>query len=414
MQPKKTLTDRYIHSLKARDRRYSVSDAIVPGLAVRVTEKGTKSFVLITRYPDKPEHPTRRALGEVGELTLAEARDKAREWLSLVKRGVDPREEGRQRREAEKLKRDTTFSAVAEEYLERYQRGKRKAYDVERTFRRELLPRWKNKPVTEITRRDVVTLIDSIVDRGAKYRAHNVHAQVRLFFNWAINRGIYGLEHSPVDRLKPAQLIGAKAPRQRVLSDDELRAAWGAAERMGYPYGTLYQVLMLTGLRISEASDGRWREIDLTKKVWTIPPERFKSNATHTVPLTDEVIDILESLPRFVGGDHVFSTTGGAKPINGFSKAKSRLDGLIAEKLGAEPPPFVIHDLRRTVRTRLSSLRIPEPVAEMVVGHGRKGLARVYDQHQYAAEMREALEAWAARLRSIVDPPPDNVVQLRA
>jgi hypothetical protein len=101
------------------------------------------------------------------------------------------------------------------------------------------------------------------------------------------------------------------------------------------------------------------------------------------------------------------------KPVNGFSKTKDRLDKLLVAELGEQPPPWVFHDIRRTVRTRLSGLRTSHDVAEMIIGHGRKGLARVYDQHGYADEMRAALEAWNARLRMIIMPPPQNVVELR-
>jgi integrase len=129
--------------------------------------------------------------------------------------------------------------------------------------------------------------------------------------------------------------------------------------------------------------------VDLKARLWTVPSERFKSNAAHIVPLTQVAIDILNSLPR--DAERLFGH------INGFSKAKRRLD-----KAMGDPPPFVIHDIRRTVRTRLSSLRVPYEVAEMVIGHGKKGLARVYDQHHYLPEMRDALERWETSLRAIV------------
>jgi integrase len=148
-------------------------------------------------------------------------------------------------------------------------------------------------------------------------------------------------------------------------------------------------------------------------KLWMVPPERFKSNATHIIRLSDQAVAVLRELPRFTKGDHIFTTTYGGKPVAGFSKSKAALDALMKESLGAPPPPWVIHDIRRTVRTRLASLRVPDMVAEMVIGHGRKGLQRVYDQHRYVDEMREALELWAARLRDIVTPPPNNVVRMR-
>ena len=133
-----------------------------------------------------------------------------------------------------------------------------------------------------------------------------------------------------------------------------------------------------------------------------------------------------KTLSRWASGDFLFSSTGGKTPVNGFSKAKQRLDSHMLRSLramarmrGDDPrsvrlEPFVLHDLRRTVRTRLSSLRVVDAVSEMVIGHGRKGIQRVYDQHQYLPEMKEALDAWAARLKSLVEPPPSNVVSLRA
>jgi integrase len=170
---------------------------------------------------------------------------------------------------------------------------------------------------------------------------------------------------------------------------------------------------MLTGVRKSEASDAQWPEFDLKHNVWTVPAERFKSKSTHLVPLTNDAVSLLKALPRFNKGDHLFSRSFGQKPVTGFAKAKTRLDRLMEEVFGGKLSPFRLHDIRRTVRTRLAGLRVADEVAEMIIGHGRKGIQRVYDLHQYENEMREALELWAARLRDIVTPPPDNLVRLR-
>jgi integrase len=165
-------------------------------------------------------------------------------------------------------------------------------------------------------------------------------------------------------------------------------------------------MLLLTGARRSEVSKARWGEFDLDKRLWTIPSTRMKSGSAHIVPLTEPVIELLESLPRFAG-DFVFTTTSGAKPVNGFSKLKERLDKALGIKA------LVLHDLRRTVRTALSALPVPDLVRELVIGHTKPGLHKVYDQHAYLDEKRHALELWAARLREIVTPPPANVVKLR-
>jgi integrase len=409
---KRVLTDRTLKALKPKPgQRYEMADAMVPGLAIRVTPTGHRMFVLIARYPGS-SNPTRRAIGEYGAITLDQARSEARKWLDLLKRGKDPKAELERAKLAELRKQGNTFAAVAEEYLERHVKTQRTARATERDIRKELIGRWAARPVTDITREDVVAMIEEIVDRPAPAMAHLVFAYTRGLFNWAIARSKYGLETSPCDRLHPTKLIGPKEPRQRVLTDVELAALWRASETLGYPFGPLYRLLLLTGARTGEIAGALWREFDLENKVWKVPPERFKSNSTHLVPLTAPAIAIIEALPRVGKGDHLFSTTYGEKPVSGFSKSKDRLDALMAVELGALPP-WRVHDIRRTVRTRLASLRVPDMVAEMVIGHGRKGLQRVYDQHGYEAEMREALEQWAGRLRDIVSPAPENVVQLK-
>jgi integrase len=207
--------------------------------------------------------------------------------------------------------------------------------------------------------------------------------------------------------LKPARIIGPKAIRVRVLNDRELRELWIAAGELGYPRGPLIRLLMLTGARLNEVAGARWREVDLEGRLWGIPAERFKSNAQHIVPLCDDAMELLADLPRWTRGDHVFSSTYGIKPVAAFSKMKASID----EQMGGAIADWVFHDIRRTVRTRLSELRVPEPIAELAIGHGRKGLLRIYDQSERLPEVREALELWAAKLRSIINPS-DNVVPL--
>jgi integrase len=408
---KKRLTDRTLKALKTTGERYDVMDTDVPSFGVRVTERGRRTFILIARYPGST-NPTRRSVGEYPALSLENARTRARHWRDLIRQGIDPKAEEECLRRLELRKQQTTFAAVAEDFLERHIKGQRKAKDSKREIRKELIAHWGERPIASITREDVVVLVDAIA-RRAPYLAHNVLAHVRSMFNWAINRGTYGLETSPCDRLKPSALIGAKQPRQRILNNDELKALWQVSEIIGYPFGPMYRLLLLTGARKSEIAGGQWRELDLQKKLWMVPPERFKSNATHIIPLSDQAVAVLRELPRFTKGDHLFTTTFGVKHVTGFSRAKTLVDKLLAERLEVSPPPWVIHDIRRTVRTRLASLRVPDMVAEMIIGHGRKGLQRVYDQHRYVDEMREALELWATRLRDIVTPPPENVVRMR-
>jgi integrase len=168
-------------------------------------------------------------------------------------------------------------------------------------------------------------------------------------------------------------------------------------------------MLLITGQRKSEVAQARWSEFDLTKKLWTIPAARMKSDAAHVVPLSDAAIKVLATLPRFEGGDYLFSVNG-AKPVNGFAKAKITLDRLMKVDQA-----FRIHDLRRTMRTGLSAIPgVSDLVRELCIAHTKPGLHRVYDQFSYLEEKRFAFDSWAARLQAIIEPPPDNVVAIPA
>jgi len=460
LKRKQELSDKGLRALKAAPEgdRYEIMDTQVPGLGVRVTDTGHRSFIFIARYPGH-KNPARRTLGEYvpvnearerrrymeqpksereketfdaymvrtyGTATLAGAREKATKWRAKIKSGIDPREEEDRRKIEQAHKRKNTFAAVAEDFIKEKLPGERKGREVERDIRREFIPPWGKRLIAELTAQDVREVVKAAKDRGAPYQAHNLLTTARRLFSWAIDQQVYGLESSPCDRLKPKAIIGKKIFRKRVLDDDELRAFWRATLRLGYPYGPLFRMLALTGQRKSEVAEARWSEIDLPRKLWTISAERMKADAAHVVPLTDDVVGILKPLPRFKKGDHVFSTTFGVKPINGFSKAKERLDermvrswralGRVSgkDRRKAQIEPWVIHDIRRTMRTGLSALPVSDLVRELVIAHTKPGLHKVYDQHAYEQEKRHALELWAARLRSIVEPAPPNVVQIAA
>lgn len=407
---KRRLSDRTLQTLKAASKRYDLWDSDTRGLGVRVSVKGQKTFVLIARYPGK-KNATRRRLGEYPGMTLAEAREEARRWLALIRRGTDPAVERDRVKLAEMRRQESSFGSVAEAYFADIKRRKlRRAWEVERDMRRDFAVWWK-RPITDITRHDVLAVIDAAIGRGAPWQAHHIHSYASRLFNWAIERD--ELKSSPCERMRPARIIGPKEPRMRVLADDELLALWHASLTIGYPLGPFVRLLLLTGQRRTELSEARWREIDLERGLWTIQPERMKAGAAHVLPLVPDAIAVLETLPRFEHGDYLFSTTFGAKPINGFSKSKQRIDAAMCAQLGRPAEAWVLHDCRRTMRTHLSALPIPDLVREFVIGHTKKGLHRIYDQWKYLDEKRHALELWAARLRSIIEPAPANVVVLR-
>jgi integrase len=401
------LTAKFIAGLKpaAPGKRAHHWDALVPGLGVRVTARGSKSFVVYKRWPGS-RAPARRALGDATKLPLAEARQRARDWLTMAARGVDPKEEALQAALAAQRARQTTFAVVAEAWLTEEVKAQRRAVHVTREMHREFIPLWGKRPITSVTTLDIRDAIKAKAVT-APAQARNLLGHLHRLFGWAVAQHAYGLTASPTAPLRPSKLVGRVQVRTRTLTDDELRALWQATTALAYPLGPLVQMLVLTGQRRSEVAEARWCEFNLEKRLWTIPAARMKGNAAHVVPLTAPVLDILQALPRFTKGDYVFTTTYGAKPVSGFGGFKRQLVRLMTAA------PFTLHDIRRSMRTHLSALPITDMVRELVIAHAQPRLHKIYDQHAYLDEKRHALELWAARLQTIVNPPPSTVTQLR-
>jgi integrase len=434
---RKNLTPTLINGLKPapEGQRYQVMDAQVPGFGVRVTDKGKRTFILRTRYPGNST-PARREIGNCADIALTDAREKARKWRSLVAQGIDPAvEEERQRQEILR-NQAMTFDMVADEFIRQKLPSERKGKSIERDIRRELLPEWSRKPIGSITDTNVLILVRRKVPNG-KYAARNLFALIKRFFRWAIAQRTYGLIASPCEGLQVSAILGEmKRSRDRILSEDEIFAYWRAATRLPYPYGPVYRGLMLTALRVNELADASRPEFDYRNRLWIIPPERTKGkNAgkkqarAHAVPLTDDLIMLFERLPRLNGGPYLFSTRNGEAAAWIGSKVKQRLDRrmlltvrALARLRGDDPRAvelraFCVHDIRRTVRSQLSRLKVAEEVREAILAHVRPGIVGVYDHHDYLEEKREALELWAARLREIVKRPvrpQSNVLALQA
>jgi integrase len=320
-----------------------------------------------------------------------------------------------------------TVAAISASFIARHARANTKpssAEQTERIFRRYVLPKWGERRVQDITRRDVIDLLDGIVDRGAPIAANRALAVVRKFFNWALDRSI--IETSPCIRVgQPAE----DRSRDRVLSDEELRLVWLAAERVGWPFGPLIQILMLTGQRRNEVAGMSRTELRDAGALWTIPGERTKNGVANDVPLADMAQTILANVPRIARSDFVFTPLG-IKPISTFSRGKERLDALmlaIAHEDATEArqdasavtlAPWRIHDLRRTAASGMARLGFPIHVIEAVLNHRSgqiSGVAAVYNRHSYLPEKRRALEAWAAHVTGLVNgTAASNVVPLRA
>ena len=184
---KRTLNDRALKALKAAPpgKPYDVMDTVVPGFGVRVSASGRRTFVLVTRFPRHPKHPTRRALGEYGELTLEKARTKARDWLDLIHKGVDPKEQEERQHLAEQRKRENSFTAVAEQFIVHIHRLKlRTARVMEQNLNKTFVRRWPSRPIVEISSDDIKRVIREAVERGATYQAFHDFALIRRLFNW--------------------------------------------------------------------------------------------------------------------------------------------------------------------------------------------------------------------------------------
>jgi integrase len=412
------LIDSRVNALKPRTKRYFVLDGLCPGLLVQVMPSGVKSWMLRGLWPNG-RNRVRRLLAPVGTVSADQVREQARQWIALLAANRDPQLELAEQRRQTGQRQALTFEHVADLYIADRLRGRRQGARGAKEIRAELVACWGERPLSAINRGDVIRLVEAVRARGqrtAGARASGSHARTVLshchsLFNWAALR--YDLPSSPCDRLKPRDLGLVFKPRQRVLSDREIVALWGATAQMGFPFGPFIQTLLLTGARRSEISNAHWSEVDLAAKVWIVPRERAKADAAHVIPLTPDLLALLASLPRYHSGDFIFTTTYGRRPISGFSKATARLHRLMRAELG-EMLNFSLHDLRRTMRTRLSELRVPEHVAELCIDHSKHGIKRVYDLHHHSDEIRSAFEAWHARLRGILEPAPlDNVVAIR-
>jgi integrase len=427
------LTERHIRALKPAKpgTRPIVWDALVRSFGIRSTDKGSHSYGIWSRFGGA-KHPTWRAIAGVRSISLADARQKARTWLELNGRGIDPRHEEERRRRAEITKQANTFGGVAEAFIAEKLSTERKGKEVEKDIRRDLIPAWGSMPISDITDIDVAAVIEA-KKKTAPAQARNLLGYAKRLFGWAAQphrRKRFGLTVSPCAHLKPKDLIGEKASGARTLSDDEIFALWRAAKRLPYPYGPVYQLLLLVPLRLNEVCDASWPEFDLRNRVWEIPQTRMKGTngraRAHVVPITDELMVVLDALPRFNSGQYLFSTSYGASPVWIGSKIKQRLDKRMLRTLralarlrGDDPArvvlrPFVNHDIRRSTRTYLAKLKIAEEVSEALLAHLQGGIRGVYNKYGFFDEKKEALQKWAKQLRAITEPPPDNVVKLPA
>jgi integrase len=416
--PTRKLTDLFVERAKPPAHgRVEYFDAAFPGLALRITDNGGKSWSIFYRANGRLRRFT---IGRYPAIKPAQARSEAAAALERVREGIDPAEEKRARRDMRTPETDT-FGAVAQDYLEGHvKKNNREStfLEAKRDIERNLLPKWRSRPIASITRRDALDLIDGIVARGAEVQANRTLARLRALFNWAIEKD--RLARSPVARMKlPTQ----EQARDRVLGDDELRWLWQASAEIGWPFGPLVKLLALTAQRRDEVASMTWAEVDFKKHVWTIPRHKAKNDCVHEVQLSSAALDVLRELPRI--GDGLVFTTTGKTAVSGFSRSKRRLDAAMLKakrkelgtRKGDATPGWTLHDLRRTAATGMARLNFPPHVVDKILNHVSgtiRGVAAVYNRFAYLDERRAALEAWGGYLTGLLQATTSNVVNLRA
>jgi hypothetical protein len=355
--PIKRLTDLFCERAKPthHEHRTAYFDAAFPSLALRVTSTGAKSFALFYRVKGRQRMVT---LGKYPALRPQQARVEATKALELVRSGVDPAEEKRKRRD-ERDPEEDTFGALAELYLERHVKKENAAStyaEAKRDLERNVLPKWRRRPIASITDADVIDLIDGIAARGADSQARHTYARVRAFFNWVVVQR-RRLKTSPMHGMKPP---GKERERDRVLGDDELRWFWQA-------------------------------------------PVLARTRASKRLIFTTT-------------GETQVSGFSPAKGRLAASMAKAKRQELGARKAGAIPQ-WTLHDLRRTAASGMARLRIAPHVIDRILAHKEgtiRGVARIYNRFEYLEERRDALEAWGRYVDHLVAPAPgSNVTELR-
>ncbi|MGA7327854.1 MAG: site-specific integrase [Rhodomicrobium sp.] len=415
------LTVKAVEAAKPGSARREIPDGLIGGLYLVVQPvSGAKSWAYRYRFNGKTRKLT---LGRYPKIGLVGARELAQKAELQIRQDRDPALKTPRREEK-------TVEALARDFIQVYCH----IHNRPRTWRErarllglepdpynhgklrltkskgEVLSKWQGRSIQSITGEDVIDLTDAIVARGTKVHANRVLSVIRAMFAWAVSRKL--LAASPCAGIRaPAK----ERPRQRVLQPHELRAVWRAAERLGGPAGAAYKLLILSGQRKSQATLARIEDFDLKERLWTIPAEQegSKKAVPHVLPITAEIEAIVEACPHRRG--YLFSTTMGAKPLTLGAKLKKQMDALVLEELrkeaagrgddpvGVKLAPWTNHDMRRTMRTGLSALAVPEGdlIRELVIGHVRPGVSGIYDTHRYLPEKKIALELWADRVRDI-------------
>ena len=367
-------------------------DPDLPGFGVRL-RPGKSSFVVQYRIGSANR---RKSLGDVRKITVEDARGVARKRFAQIELGIDPDAE-EEKRKTEQASDAQTFEKVVVLYLETQKpKMARNTYvAADRYLSRHCGPLQK-KPLTKVTFEDIAGLIRQLIQKHGDTSAARARSALAAFFAWSMRQAM--AKTNPV--IGTENPIEGKEPRDRVLNDDEIRAIWrnsGDDE-----FGKIIRLLFLTACRRDEIGALRWPEVDMALGKLALPKERTKNKRAHALILPATAVAILGSVRRRNSRDTLFG--GGANGFNAWSYNTLALNGRIAAAEGKALAPWRIHDLRRTVRTRLGKLGVLPHIAELVLNHAghKSGIGGVYDHHDYEPEITAALAKWEAHLLAIV------------
>jgi integrase len=408
------LTDRQIEKVKAGSKRQTHWDSGgVPGLGLIVQTSGKKSFALWYRSPrergaDGKARAKKLTLGRYPRLTLKDARKLANEALRAVEHGTDPGAEKKAAGDASQL-----FPTVAQQFIETYSKPRNKAWREQArilglryngdsgTFgvvEGSPADRWKGRPIAQLTRHDIRTLLAGI---RAPYVANRTHAHLRSFLNWALRNDL--IAASPFEGWRYD--LAPEVQRERVLTPEEIGWLWQAATDTRSLLGLAVKLLLLTGQRREEVCRMTWSELSPDLSMWSLDKARTKNKRAHTVPLSGMAREVLQAVPRIAGPREYVFTRNGRTAMSAGTRFVRRLNALMERRAGHKVPEWRLHDIRRTVATGLQRLGVPQEVTEAVLNHksGKiTGVAAVYARHDYAQEKADALERWAHEVQRIV------------
>ena len=396
-------TDRQIKSLKPKKTRYEVWEDNGKGFGVRVAPTGRKSFIFLYRFQGTSRRMT---FGNYPETSLADAHAAHAKSRQLLEQGNDPATVEQDAKE--ESRRSPSIKRLAAEYIGKYAKPRKRSWkEDERILNKDVVPRWGKRKAQDITRRDIILLLDEIVDRGALIQANRTLATIRKMYSFAMGRGI--LESSPCVAI-PAP--SKENRRDRVLNETEIKTFWNKLSTAKMEkYTTLaLKLQLITAQRKGEVAGAEWVNFDLKDGWWTIPAEKSKNGFPHRVPLSSLAMETLNGLEELTGGSRWLFPS----PRDGQHIAETSVDHAVRENAEHfEVDHFTPHDLRRTAASMMTASGIQRLTVAKVLNHVETGVTAVYDRHSYDKEKRQALETWERKLRGILTGKKAKVVNLK-